>query len=246
MTASGKSNKVRLLVHKKTTFVSNPLPTLQKDLQWEAYKETLLRASINPCPRQLMKGIFEKTLNSQPSKAHLQVSGIIISTSTGNQESFSFFETRELSTQRRDELCEQSTDSHGAHEMAASVPAAVPMDISLSDSDEDAPEHRPRGFTASPTDTISQLTDLFAPRPRAQERPRGSQAYIPYWSDPAWTPELAISGDGRLEYPTTFGNPDNIDYTRPALLPSDIPRLPTEYALYAHFCLYSAISGRHC
>lgn len=124
------------------------------------------------------------------------------------------------------------------------------MDITLSDSDEDAPEHRPVGY-AAPEDRLGecfrppmytgtfQTEDYFAQLPVYQKRPSGSKAYIPQWTDPGWNPSRLISGDGREEITTSFGNPHNDVYARPALLPSDVSRLPTQHALYvlkpAHF-----------
>lgn len=121
--------------------------------------------------------------------------------------------------------------------MAAQNPFAIDPEITLSDDDDDAPENRPHDYNPQVEDIGNYYDwpkfpglarDAQVDIPAWQDRPAGLRAYyVPYWTDEAWVSGTEVTGDGRQER-LLFGGAKN--HLRPAILPRDEPRLPTDYA----------------
>lgn len=102
-----------------------------------------------------------------------------------------------------------------------------------SESDEDAPENRPRNYVAGSVPTLPDSLRQWT------LRPANSQIYVPYWTDPAWDPEIAVHQSGLYERPkvSAQAQDDAVAELRPAILPRDAALFPTPYARYDIFLI---------
>lgn len=109
-------------------------------------------------------------------------------------------------------------------------------EITLSESDEDAPDHRPLQYKLNLAQAFHhrEWTEFaalgnhppFSPAVPTDREVSGL-VHVPYWTDETWTPGIEVSADGRTQKPF-MGEPKN--FMRPAILPRDEARFPTSYA----------------